>query len=212
MNKLRYILTLLALAFTALVALAQNRTVRGNVTAAADGAPVPGCYVSVEGTKLGGITDLDGNFEIKNVPESAQYVVTSFMGAKDARVAITPNMKIVLEDDAEILEGAVVANCKIDGVGGLYGGQGNAAEESKTYSNKVNATITTDASVTNFGLVVGKISSGAKVVVLGTDANPIQVKGTVNGTAVTAENLANFLFNGGTAVDNKSVKAVLWTE
>ena len=60
MNKLRYILTLLALAFTALVALAQNRTVRGNVTSAADGAPVPGCYVSVEGTKLGGITDLDG--------------------------------------------------------------------------------------------------------------------------------------------------------
>ena len=108
MNKLRYILTLLALAFTALVAWAQNRTVRGNVTAAADGAPVPGCYVSVEGTKLGGITDLDGNFEIKNVPESAQYVVASFMGAKDARVAITPNMKIVLEDDAEILEGAVV--------------------------------------------------------------------------------------------------------
>ena len=108
MNKLRYILTLLALAFTALVALAQNRTVRGNVTAAADGAPVPGCYVSVEGTNLGGITDLDGNFEIKNVPESAQYVVASFMGAKDARVAITPNMKIVLEDDAELLEGAVV--------------------------------------------------------------------------------------------------------
>ena len=108
MNKLRYILTLLALAFTALVALAQNRTVKGNVTSAADGAPVPGCYVSVEGTKLGGITDLDGNFEIKNVPESAQYVVASFMGAKDARVAITPNMKIVLEDDAEVLEGAVV--------------------------------------------------------------------------------------------------------
>ena len=78
------------------------------MTSAADGAPVPGCYVSVEGTKLGGITDLDGNFEIKNVPESAQYVVASFMGAKDARVAITPNMKIVLEDDAEVLEGAVV--------------------------------------------------------------------------------------------------------
>lgn len=111
-----------------------------------------------------------------------------------------------------VLEGAVVANCKIDGVGGLYGGQGNVAENDKTYGNKVNATITTDASVTNFGLVVGKISSGAKVVVLGTDEAPIQVKGTVNGTAVTAENLANFLFNGGTAVDNKSVKAVLWTE
>ena len=65
MKSLRYILTLLALTFTALVALAQNRTVKGNVTSAADGNPVPGCYVSVEGTKIGGITDLDGNFEIK---------------------------------------------------------------------------------------------------------------------------------------------------
>ena len=107
MKKLRYILTLLALAFTALVALAQNRTVKGNVTFAADGTPVVGCYVSVEGTKIGGITDLDGNFEIPGVPASAKYVVASFVGAKEARVPIAPNMKIVLEDDAEMLEGAI---------------------------------------------------------------------------------------------------------
>ena len=107
MKKLRYILTLLALAFTALAALAQNRTVKGNVTFAADGTPVVGCYVSVEGTKIGGITDLDGNFEIPGVPASAKYVVASFVGAKEARVAIAAVMKIVLEDDAELLEGAI---------------------------------------------------------------------------------------------------------
>ncbi len=107
MKKLRYILTLLALAFTALVASAQNRTVKGNVTFAADGTPVVGCYVSVEGTKIGGVTDLDGNFEIPGVPQSAKYVIASFVGAKEARVPIAPNMKIVLEDDAELLEGAI---------------------------------------------------------------------------------------------------------
>ena len=107
MKKLRYILTLLALAFTALAALAQNRTVKGNVTFAADGTPVVGCYVTVEGTKIGGITDLDGNFEIPGVPAGAKYVVASFVGAKEARVAIAPVMSIVLEDDAELLEGAI---------------------------------------------------------------------------------------------------------
>ncbi|MBR1576634.1 MAG: SusC/RagA family TonB-linked outer membrane protein [Bacteroidales bacterium] len=107
MNKLRYILTLLALALSAWVAIAQNRTVKGNVTFAADGTPVVGCFVSVEGTKIGGVTDLDGNFEIPGVPASAKYVVASFVGAKEARVAITPVMKIVLEDDAELLEGAI---------------------------------------------------------------------------------------------------------
>ena len=48
MKKLRYILTLLALAFTALVASAQNRTVKGNVTFAADGFSVYGIVYTVD--------------------------------------------------------------------------------------------------------------------------------------------------------------------
>ena len=108
------------------------------------------------------------------------------------------------------LEGSVVAECKIDGAGGLYGGQGNVAEEGKTYGNNVNATITTTDDTKNIGLVVGKISSGSYVVVLGTDTAPIKVKGTVNSTALTSENYVDYLFNGGASVKNKSVKAAFW--
>ena len=168
--------------------------------------------LTISGTgkgRFGGISG--GTANVIGCTNNANVTVNSADATSVAALGVGFHTQGLTVHDC-VLEGAVVANCKIDGVGGLYGGQGNAAENGKTYGNKVNATITTDASVTNFGLVVGKISSGTKVVVLGTDADPIQVKGTVNGTAVTAENLANFLFNGGTAVDNKSVKAVLWTE
>ncbi len=108
MKNLRYILTTLSLLLVATLSFAQNKTVRGKVTFASDGSPVIGAYVSVEGTKLGGITDVDGKFDIPNVPASAQFVVASYMGAKDARVQISDDMSISMEEDSEMLEGAVV--------------------------------------------------------------------------------------------------------
>ena len=89
-------------------AFAQNKTVSGNVTFADDGSAAIGVYVSVEGSNLGAMTDLDGNFSIANVPAKAEYVVAKFMGCKDARVKIAPNMKIVLESDYEMLNEVVV--------------------------------------------------------------------------------------------------------
>lgn len=183
---------------TALVATVEKCSNTGNLTISGTGKG-----------RFGGISG--GTANVIGCTNNANVTVNSADATSVAALGVGFHTQGLTVHDC-VLEGAVVANCKIDGVGGLYGGQGNVAENDKTYGNKVNATITTDASVTNFGLVVGKISTGTKVVVLGTDAAPIQVKGTVNGTAVTAENLANFLFNGGTAVDNKSVKAVLWTE
>ena len=107
MEKIRFFLTALLVFVTAGIVSAQNRTVKGNVTALSDGEPVVGAYVQVEGTRIGTITDLDGNFEIPNVPSSASYVVVTFMGYKDARVEIKPNIQVALEDDAEVLEGAI---------------------------------------------------------------------------------------------------------
>ena len=107
MEKFKFFLVAL-LCFVVTGVYAQNRTVKGTVTYAEDGTPVIGAYVTIEGTKIGGITDLDGNFQIDNVPASAKFVIASFMGAKEARVAIAPDMKIVMENDSEVLEGVVV--------------------------------------------------------------------------------------------------------
>ncbi|MBR1637062.1 MAG: hypothetical protein IJ687_04360 [Bacteroidales bacterium] len=183
---------------TTLVATVEKCSNTGNLTISGTGKG-----------RFGGISG--GTANVIGCTNNANVTVNSADATSVAALGVGFHTQGLTVHDC-VLEGAVVANCKIDGAGGLYGGQGNVAENDKTYGNKVNATITTDAETTNVGLVVGKISSGKNVVVLGTDAAPIQVKGTVKGTAVTAENLENFLFNGGTAVANKSVKAVLWTE
>lgn len=87
---------------------AQTRTVKGNVIFSEDGQPAIGAYVSVEGTKIGSITDVDGNFQITGVPASAKFVVVTYLGAKEKRVEISDVMKITVDPDSEVLEGVVV--------------------------------------------------------------------------------------------------------
>ena len=105
MEKIKFFLAALLVFVSVGLMSAQNRTitVKGNVTTAVDGQPAPGAYVSVEGTSVGTVTDLDGNFQIDNVPASAKWIVVSYLGYKDARVAITANIQVALEDDSEML-------------------------------------------------------------------------------------------------------------
>ena len=107
MKYLKYILSILVLFASLSITSAQNRKVTGTVYFASDKSPVVGAYVQVEGTSTGTITDLDGRFEL-NVPSNAKYLIFSFLGAKDVRAAVAPKMEVYLEDDSEVLEGAVV--------------------------------------------------------------------------------------------------------
>ena len=103
-----FLLTLPLAVLSALELSAQTRTISGNVTYADDGSPAAGAYVTVVGTTIGALTDIDGNFKIDNVPAKAEYVLAKFMGCKDAKVKIGPSMKIVLENDSEVLNEVVV--------------------------------------------------------------------------------------------------------
>lgn len=49
----------------------QGRQVRGIVTSADDGLPIVGASVLVKGTTMGTITDVEGRFNLSNVPASA---------------------------------------------------------------------------------------------------------------------------------------------
>ena len=110
MRKSLFLLTALLALLVCAPGYAQTRSVKGNVTFAADGEPVLGGYVIVEGTKpvIGTTTDIDGNFHLDNVPANAKFLIVSFVGCKDERVAIAPEVKVVLKDDSEMLEGVVV--------------------------------------------------------------------------------------------------------
>ena len=108
MKKFRFFLAAFLMVLTTVTALAQPKTVKGTVVAASDGQPLVGATVTIDGnTKYYAITDLDGNFQINNVPSGAKYVIASNMGYKDNSVPVAAQVKIVLEDDVNVLEAAV---------------------------------------------------------------------------------------------------------
>jgi TonB-linked SusC/RagA family outer membrane protein len=69
------------LALTAGAAAAQRvGTIRGIVRQAGLQRPIAGVQISVEGTRLGAITDAEGRFEIANVPEGSARVRVRMIG------------------------------------------------------------------------------------------------------------------------------------
>jgi len=96
----------LLLAFFAIglqVLMAQTKDISGIVVSSDDGEGIPGVSVSVKGTSLGTITDLDGKFKLK-VPNEAKTIVFSFVGMKTQEIAIgnqtTINVKLESENVA----------------------------------------------------------------------------------------------------------------
>ncbi len=88
---------------------AQNSKVTGTVISDEDGLPVIGASVLVKGTTIGSVTDMDGKFEIPNVPSTAKTLVVSFVGMKTQEVAISKRlMSILLKNDNELLDEVVV--------------------------------------------------------------------------------------------------------
>ena len=108
MKKIRFILLLVIATVIAGTAQAQSLTVNGTVVSAVDGQPLVGAAVTVEGnTKYYAITDLDGNFQLKNLPASAKYLVASNLGYQDARVPVATQVTITMEEDVNVLDAAV---------------------------------------------------------------------------------------------------------
>jgi len=66
---------------------AQTREITGKVTSADDGGSIPGVSISVKGTSLGTITDINGKYNLK-VPTEAKTLVFSFVGMLTQEVEI----------------------------------------------------------------------------------------------------------------------------
>ncbi|MGD9995033.1 MAG: SusC/RagA family TonB-linked outer membrane protein [Salinivirgaceae bacterium] len=66
---------------------AQPRNITGTVTSAEDGVSLPGVSVSVKGTTIGTITNIDGNYTLV-VSAEAKTLVFSFVGMKTQEVEI----------------------------------------------------------------------------------------------------------------------------
>ena len=85
-----------------------QKTVTGTVKDAT-GEPMIGVSILVDGTTIGGITDFDGNFTIKDVPENGVLKIT-YIGYKDQKINVAgkTSINITMEEDAASLDEVVV--------------------------------------------------------------------------------------------------------
>jgi TonB-linked SusC/RagA family outer membrane protein len=87
--------------------MAQTSRISGSVISAEDNEPVIGASIVVKGTTTGTITAFDGTFSL-DVPAGARTLVISFIGMKSQEVAVSPNVRVVLESDAQLIDEVVV--------------------------------------------------------------------------------------------------------
>ena len=106
MKKIALLLAIFAIGLQSV--LAQTKEISGTVTSADDGSSIPGVSVSVKGTTLGTITDMDGKYVIK-VTDTAQTLVFSFVGMQTKEIVITgTTINAELESDVVGINEVVV--------------------------------------------------------------------------------------------------------
>ena len=85
-------------------------TVSGRIVSAEDGDPLIGASVMVKGTRLGTVTDIDGNYSI-TLPQGSRQLTFSYVGYQSQTRTATPGSTLNIrmkEDQATLEEVAVV--------------------------------------------------------------------------------------------------------
>ena len=114
------------------------------------GEPVIGATILIKGTSQGTITDFDGNFAL-TTPANATLVV-SYVGMNTQEVAAAPNMRIVMDSDAELLDEVIVVAYGTTTKGAYTGSA--AVVDSKTIEKR---------QVSNISNALAGASSGVQV-------------------------------------------------
>lgn len=99
--------TMLLMALFAMQAKAQQITVTGTVTD--NLGPVIGVSIQVEGTTTGCITDIDGNYNLPNVPTNGTLIF-SYIGYQTQKIAVNGQtvINVKLAEDSQLLQEVVV--------------------------------------------------------------------------------------------------------
>lgn len=82
-------LSLFCILMMPLSVFAQNASVRGKVTDGSTGEILPGANVVLTELSIGASSDIDGNYEIKNVPSGSYSLKVSFVGYKHYSASVT---------------------------------------------------------------------------------------------------------------------------
>lgn len=107
MKKIKLFFIMMAMMVSS-VAFAQNITVKGVVSEAASGEPIPFAAIQVKGSMTGATADMDGNYTV-SVPSNGTLVFSS-IGYATAEVAVNGRSVVncALEADSESLDETIV--------------------------------------------------------------------------------------------------------
>lgn len=108
MKKL-FLLAVLVVLTSGYGLFAQTKVITGTVTSSEDGSSLPGVAVSAQGTTLGALTDVDGNYRLE-IPQNVNTLVFSYIGMKKVEVEIggRDRIDVVMESDITGLDEVVV--------------------------------------------------------------------------------------------------------
>jgi TonB-linked SusC/RagA family outer membrane protein len=198
MTKSYIFMLLLMSCWLASPAIAQQR-ISGKVTSAADGLPLPGVSILVQGTNTGTVTDVDGNYSIE-APGPSAVLIFSFIGYQNKNLPVGNNTTInvaLLEKTSQLEEVIVTAfgiSQEKKSLG--YSAQNiNAEEITRTRQpNVINALQgqVAGVQVTNSG---GAPGQSARIIIRG-----------INSLDPSADNQPLFVIDG-VPVDNSTVES-----
>ncbi len=106
-DKMKQIMLIFMIVFTAQVSLAQVKTIKGLVSDH-NGLPLPGVTVIIQGTKTATQSDYDGKYTIQ--ASTGDVLVFSYIGIKTKAVTVagSATIDVVLTEDAQNLNEVVV--------------------------------------------------------------------------------------------------------
>ena len=165
---------------------AQQSDIKGTVTDKRLNEPIIGASVLVEGTSNGTITDMDGNFSLKNISKG-NVLVVSYIGYQPQCLTIDGNQttfRIMLTEDTQTLDEVVVVGFGTQKKVNLTGAV--ATVDTKTLESRPVTSVTQALQGVMPGLNIDVNDKGGRL-----DENPnMNIRGTGNlGTGSSASPL-----------------------
>jgi len=171
----------------------------GTVRDSQSGEPLPGANVYLDGTAIGGVTNLDGVYHIKQIPSGSYTVKITFVGykRKELPIQIQPGVtkKLDLTLDFDVVKGGtVVITAQAEGQVAAI----NKQLRSNTIKNVVSSERIMELPDANAAESIGRLSGvsiqrsggeGTRVVIRG--LSPTYNAITINGDKIPATDLGD---------------------
>ena len=107
---MKFFINLSFLFFLSINSFAQTASVRGFINDQESGEPVLFCNVIIEGKTIGASTDVNGFFNISDVPIGNHTLLVTYIGFDTLRTNITLKKNQILTTKLELKQSAVKIN------------------------------------------------------------------------------------------------------